>query len=212
MHLPLVFKEGLSCLMVGGGQVASRKIEILLEARCNITVVAPQVSGCAAEEARRKSIRWLEREFVRGDCQGFQLVIAATPVQSTNRQISEEARELGIPVNVVDDPELSTVIFPAIWRDKSLLIAVSTEGTAPFMAAEVRNQLARCAQGMGRWIEIGGRFRDVVRDRVKDSDEKKRLYNLFAEAGPPDESEDPPESGRLSDWLSWLETIRKPLR
>ncbi len=208
MYLPLLFKEGFACLMVGGGQVATRKIRALLDTHCDITIVAPRISDLAAEEVRKGSIRWLEREYIQGDCKGFQLVVAATPLREVNRRVSEEARELGIPINVVDDPTLSTVIFPAVWRDKSLLLAVSTEGVAPFMAAEIRTLIAPCMQGMGRWVEIGGRFREVVRREIKDARERENLYRRFLDAGQPEESADPPNSTRLSDWLQWLDGIR----
>jgi uroporphyrin-III C-methyltransferase / precorrin-2 dehydrogenase / sirohydrochlorin ferrochelatase len=210
MYLPLLFKDKLLCLFVGGGQVASRKIKILLETHCDITIVAPHLSGLAAKEAAKGSVRWLKREYARGDCKGFQLVIAATPVREVNRQVSEEARERGIPINVVDDPALSTVIFPALWRDRSLLLAVSTEGIAPFMAAEIRTFLAKRAQGMGRWVEIAGRFREIVRKDVKDAGERKRLYKRFLDAGQLKEIDAPPIDASLGDWLSWLDGIRKP--
>jgi uroporphyrin-III C-methyltransferase/precorrin-2 dehydrogenase/sirohydrochlorin ferrochelatase len=209
MYLPLLFKEGQPCLIVGGGKVASRKIEILRKIPCKITVVAPHISDLAAEEVRKGSVRWMKREYMRGDCRGFQLVVAATPVRDVNRRISEEAGELGIPVNVVDDPELSTVIFPAVWRDGSLLIAVSTGGVAPFMAAEIRTRLARCAQGMGRWVEIGKRFRKLVRKEIEDLSERKKLYQSFLNAGQPEAQDVPPDGMLLGDWLSWLDRIRK---
>jgi uroporphyrin-III C-methyltransferase/precorrin-2 dehydrogenase/sirohydrochlorin ferrochelatase len=210
MYLPLLFKEGLHCLIVGGGQVASRKIEALLEIPCSITVVAPRLCDPATEAFRKGSIHWLEREYRPGDCGDFQLIVAATPFREINRQVSEEAKKLGVPVNVVDDPELSTVIFPAVWRDQSLLMAVSTGGVAPFMAAEIRTRLARCAEGMGAWVEMGGRFREIVRKEVKDIEQRESLYRSFLDAELPDESHAPPNSTRLSDWLSWLDSTRKP--
>jgi uroporphyrin-III C-methyltransferase/precorrin-2 dehydrogenase/sirohydrochlorin ferrochelatase len=212
MYLPLLFKEGLRCLIVGGGQVASRKIEALLEIPCSITVVAPRLCDPAAAAVRKGSARWLEREYRQGDCGGFQLIVAATPFREINRQVSEEAGELGIPVNVVDDPELSTVIFPAVWRDQSLLVAVSTGGVAPFMAAEIRTRLARCVEGMGAWVEMGGRFRESVRKEVKDVEQREYLYRSFLDAGQPGDRETPPNSTQLSDWLSWLDGIRKHRR
>lgn len=212
MYLPLLFKEGLRCLVIGGGEVASRKIEILLDIPCNITVVAPNISDLAAEEVRKGSVRWIEREYMAGDCQGYQLIVAATPSREVNRMVSEEAGDLGIPVNVVDDPVLSTVIFPAVWRDQSLLVAVSTGGAAPFLAAEIRTLLGRHAEGMGRWTETGGRFREIVRKEVMDIEERKKLYRKFLDAGQPDESEIPPESTRLEDWLLWLDGLGKKSR
>ena len=209
MFLPLFFKSGLSCLIAGGGQVASHKVGVLLEAACNITIVSPEISGMVAEEVQKQSVRWLEREYAEGDCEGYQLVIAATPFREVNRRISEEAFKSGIPVNVVDDPELSTVIFPAIWRDRTLSIAVSTGGAAPFMAAEIRSLLARYARGMGQWIETGARFREIVKKEVTGAENRNRLYRKFLDAGFPGVSDDPPESFNLQDWLSWLENTDK---
>jgi uroporphyrin-III C-methyltransferase / precorrin-2 dehydrogenase / sirohydrochlorin ferrochelatase len=194
---------------VGGGQVAARKMEVLLELPCAITIVAPQIAGRIDREVKTGSIRWMEREYILGDCNGFQLVIAATQVRETNRSVSDEAKRLGIPVNVVDDPALSTVIFPAVWRDKSLVIAVSTEGVAPFMASKIRTRLAFFVRQMGDWIEIAGKYRAVVRKEISDADDRKGFYNLFPYEGPPGEYDRPPEDGRLSDWLSWLENIHR---
>ncbi|MBN2320812.1 MAG: bifunctional precorrin-2 dehydrogenase/sirohydrochlorin ferrochelatase [Acidobacteria bacterium] len=210
MFLPLFFKSGLSCLIVGGGQVASHKIGILLEASCSITIIAPKISGYVAEEVEKQSVRWLEREYAEGDCEGYQLVIAATPFKEVNRRISEEARQRGIPVNAVDDPELSTVIFPAIWRDRSLSIAVSTGGVAPFMAAEIRSLLGRYARGMGQWVETGGKFRETVKNAVTGMENRNLLYRKFLDAGRPGIHDTPPETSNPDDWLSWLECIKKP--
>jgi siroheme synthase-like protein len=207
MYLPLLFKEGLRCLIVGGGQVASRKIETLIEIPCDITVVAPRLSDPVTEAVRKGSISWLEREYRRGDCHGFHLIVAATPFREINARVSGEAGELGIPINVVDDATLSTVIFPAVWRDRSLLVAVSTGGVAPFMAAEIRDRLARCAEGMGRWVEWGGRFRECVRKEVKDTKKRESLYRRFLEAGKSGDPDTIPTSSRLGDWLSWLNRL-----
>jgi uroporphyrin-III C-methyltransferase / precorrin-2 dehydrogenase / sirohydrochlorin ferrochelatase len=209
MYLPLLFKDGFCCLIVGGGNVAARKIEVLEELPCGITVVAPLIAESIELKVRAGSVRWVEREYVSGDCNGFQLVIAATPVREINRNISDEAKGLGIPVNVVDDPALSTVIFPAVWRDKSLVVAVSTEGIAPFMASKIRTRLAASMESMGNWVEIAGRFRAVVRKEIQDADEREKYYRLFPDSGPPGGFDSPSSGAQLSDWLSWLDRIDK---
>jgi siroheme synthase-like protein len=208
MYLPLLFKEGLQCLIIGGGEVAARKLDSLLEVPCTVTVIAPHISERMAAAVRKGSIRWMKKEYSRGDCQGYQLIVAATPLREINRRIFEEAGEFGIPINVVDDPELSTVIFPAVWRDRSLLVAVSTEGDAPFMSSEIRTKLARFSQGMGRWVELGGRFRKIVRREIGDKAEKMKLYRRFLDAGQPEDFDAPPDSDRLDDWLEWLDRVR----
>ncbi len=209
MYLPLLFKEGFSCLIIGGGQVAARKMEVLDEVPCKITVIAPVIGESIEQKVRTGSIRWVEREYVSGDCNGFQLVIAATPVREINRNISDEARGFGIPVNVVDDPALSTVIFPAAWREKSLVVAVSTEGIAPFMASKIRTRLAASMQSMGNWVEIAGRFRAVVRREIQDSAGRGKYYHLFPDSVPPGGFDSPSSGAPLSDWLSWLDRSNK---
>jgi uroporphyrin-III C-methyltransferase/precorrin-2 dehydrogenase/sirohydrochlorin ferrochelatase len=204
MFLPLFFKNGLPCLIVGGGRVASHKIKILLNASCEITLIAPKITGYAADEVQNRAVRWLERKYQEGDCMGFQLVIAATPFREVNQRISEDAGERGIPVNVVDDPGLSTVIFPAAWHEESLSIAVSTGGIAPFMAAEIRTLLGGYARGMGKWVDAGGRFRDAVRREVADSGQRNTLYRKFLDAGRPENIDIPEGEMTLDDWLSWL--------
>lgn len=101
------------------------------------------------------------------------------------------------------------MIFPAVWREKSLVVAVSTEGVAPFMAAEIRNRLAESAREMGRWVEIAGIFREIVRAEIPNADERGKLYRRFLDAGQPSPCENPPENRRLTDWLSWLDGIQK---
>lgn len=209
MFLPLFFKSGFPCLVVGGGNVASHKVRILLDAQCRITLVAPQVSAAIAGEVKKKSLCWLEREYAEGDCAGYQLVIAATPAREINRLVSEEARKQGIPINVVDDPELSTVIFPAIWREESLSIAVGTGGVAPFMSAEIRTLLARHARGLGNWVERGRRFRETVKREVVKTEEKNALYRLFLDMGPATGPAAPPDGADLKDWLAWMEEVKK---
>ena len=205
MFLPLFFKSGLSCLVVGGGRVASHKVRILLEASCRVTVIAPEISDYIAEKRDRRSLRWLERGYRAGDCRGYHLVIAATPFREVNLQVSEESRENGTPVNVVDDPVLSTVIFPAIWREKSLSVAISTGGSAPFMASEIRTRIARFARGLGDWAETAGRFREAVKREPLTAEAKNMLYRRFVDAGPQALRDAPHEGAGLANWLAWLD-------
>jgi siroheme synthase-like protein len=209
MYLPLLFKEGFSCLVIGGGKVAARKVETLLEFSCSITVISPDIDDVISDAVSCKSVAWIRRDYAPGDCDGFQLIIAATASREVNSAVSVEARSLRVPVNVVDDPELSTVIFPAVWRAGSLLLAVSTEGVAPFMTVAIRDRLASHASQMGKWVEIGGRFREAVRRSVTTEEQKMRLYARFVDATRPDRFLDPPASAALSDWLSWLDQIER---
>jgi uroporphyrin-III C-methyltransferase / precorrin-2 dehydrogenase / sirohydrochlorin ferrochelatase len=209
MYLPLVFKgNGLRCLIVGGGEVAWRKLELLLDTGCDVTVLAPRIHDRIQSAIAERGVFWIPREFRSGDCRGYQLVIAATELREINRAVSEESKSLGIPVNVVDDPELCTIIFPAVWRRDSLTIAVTTEGAAPFMAAAVRDRLALQATSLSGWVEAAAKFRAVVRSEVSDTIEKRRLYQQFIDAIGPVDPPDPPDSKKLGDWKVWLEKLK----
>jgi uroporphyrin-III C-methyltransferase / precorrin-2 dehydrogenase / sirohydrochlorin ferrochelatase len=209
MFLPLVFKSaGMRCLIVGGGEVAVRKMELLLTAGCVQTIIAPQIHDRIRAAVEKQAVAWRARKFQKGDCQGFQLVIAATGHREVNKTISEEAAALCVPVNVVDDPALCTVIFPAVWQRSPLTISVSTGGDAPFMAAAVRDRLAGQGEALARWVEFAAVFRTIVRFEIVDWREKNRLYRLFIDAIQPGDPPDPPESKILGDWVAWLEKLR----
>ena len=206
MHLPLFFKlDQLPCLMIGGGKVAARKVDVLLATSCALTVIAPAVDDRIREAVHNGRIRWRPRTYEQGDCKGYRLVIAATPYEEVNRAISSEAQELGIPVNVVDAPDLCTVIFGAVWKEGPLTVCVGTGGAAPFMAGPIRDRVAAAAEGMGIWVETAARFRTAVRKAVPDSAQREHLYHRFALHAQTGTPRNPPESDILADWLDWLE-------
>lgn len=135
-------------LVVGGGQVALRKVRSLAEAGFATTVIAPDFLQDILELA---NISIEERGYVRGDCGSFAIVFACTDDRETNRRIGEECREEGIPVLVADAQDESTFFSPAVHRDGDLAVAISTGGAAPRLAQEVRDTVV-AALGSG-WAE-----------------------------------------------------------
>jgi len=209
MFLPLFFNtDDLTCLVIGGGNVALRKIEVLLDSGCiHILVISPEVIPALSELISNNSLALRQRKFETGDCMGKHLVISATSDLTVNRKVSEEARWLGIPVNVVDAPELSTVIFPAIERNEPLVIAVSTGGSAPFMAGEIRNKLRDSSKGLSEWVSIASKYRDIVCANTDELSQKRKLYKRFIDAGLLIDSVKPPDSDNLETWLKWLDIM-----
>src|ERR1700686_2447178 len=132
---------GRQCVVVGGGEVAARKVEALLEAGAHVTVVSPQLSPPLESMAARGLVTHIAREYQRGDIRGCVLVYAATDDPKLHRELAAEARALGIPVNVVDVPELCTFISPAVLNRGELQIAISTGGASPAFAARLRREL-----------------------------------------------------------------------
>ena len=118
--------KGRSCLVVGGGALAARKVRPLLAAGAAVTVVAPRLG--ADLEARRAAseIAWTARGFVDGDLSGRALAISATGSAAVDERVAEAARRAGVPVNVVDRSELCSFVFPAIVDRDPLVVAISS--------------------------------------------------------------------------------------
>jgi precorrin-2 dehydrogenase/sirohydrochlorin ferrochelatase len=132
---------GRECVVVGGGEVAARKVEWIIEAGAHVTVVSPTLSPPMKAIVASGLVTHLARNYQRGDIRGCVLVYAATDDPKLHRELAAEARTLGIPVNVVDVPELCTFIAPAVVKRGALQIAISTGGAAPAFAARLRRNL-----------------------------------------------------------------------
>ena len=129
------------CLVVGGGAVAERKVEGLVEVEARITVVSPSLTHSLLRLASDAHFRWRPREYVAGDAAGFALVMVATDDVSVNAVVAAECRERGILVNCADDPARCDFILPSVLKRGALTVAVSTGGASPTMARLVREEL-----------------------------------------------------------------------
>jgi len=129
------------CVVVGGGQVAFRKVRMLLDCGANVRVVSPVLHPGLSELADKKSIQVIRRNYRPGDLKGASVVIAATDTKETNHRVAKEADRVGALVNVVDDPEASDFIVPSLLRRGNLSIAISTGGMSPALARKIRTRL-----------------------------------------------------------------------
>jgi len=132
--------EGRKCLVVGAGAVAARKVRALLECGARVTVVGEDPVP-ALQRLESESLTIRARKFRRSDMGRYSLVVGATDDSVVNRTVSRESRKRGIPVNIVDVPEESTFIVPAVHRRGDLAIAVSTGGKSPAAARRIREDL-----------------------------------------------------------------------
>jgi uroporphyrin-III C-methyltransferase/precorrin-2 dehydrogenase/sirohydrochlorin ferrochelatase len=141
-YFPVFFDlTGQKVLVVGGGDVALRKISLLERTSALITVVAPDVAPELLARAASGKLKLAIREFIPADLDGVRLVIVATSRRAVNRWIANLSESRNIPVNVVDDPEASRFIVPAIIDRDPVLVAVSTGGTSPVLARRLRERL-----------------------------------------------------------------------
>ena len=180
---------GKNGVIVGGGKVAARKVEKLLAFQPNLTIIAPRIEECirAQKELAWKdtvaSLLLQEREFRMEDLSGADFVIAATDDEVLNGCISDYCKSKQIPVNVVDDREKCSFFFPALVKDGSLTIGISTDGKSPVAASWVRKEISQMLPiGMGDTIDLLGQMRprvlelDVPESTRKDILEKMFLY------------------------------------
>jgi precorrin-2 dehydrogenase len=140
---PVVLRlSGKRVLVVGGGAVAARKVEGLLASGAAVTVVAPAVVAELRDAAARGEIEIVERSYRPGDLEGAWLVLTATDDDTTQQQVFDDAEAAGIWVNAADDPQRCSFFLPAVHRREPVLVAVSTQGTSPALAAWLRDRVA----------------------------------------------------------------------
>lgn len=124
-------------LVVGGGRVAQRKVEGLLRARADVTVVAPRID----DGVRALPVRLVERTYEPSDLDHVRLVITATDEAAVNAAVSADATRRGIWVNSADDPANCTFTLPAVARDGEVTVAVATGGASPALASHLRGEI-----------------------------------------------------------------------
>ena len=132
---------GKRCVVIGGGVVALRKVKMLLDFGGNVTVVSPTFRPDLERLAEAGVISLVRRDYKQRDLKDSVVAVAATDARETNQRVADEAREQGVLVNVVDDPEQSDFIIPSYFRRGGLTIAVSTSGMSPALARNVRTRL-----------------------------------------------------------------------
>src|ERR1700728_4549459 len=169
-------------LVVGGGEVASRKLALLLRSGAKVTLVAPEIRPEVAAQAAAGKISVVVREFVPSDLDGARLVIVATSRRAVNRWIAALSEARGIPVNVVDDAHASRFIVPAIIDRDPVLVAISTGGTSPVLARRLRERLegavpARIGE-LATWLKA---LRRISLRKLRDTDERRRFFEAVVD-------------------------------
>jgi uroporphyrin-III C-methyltransferase/precorrin-2 dehydrogenase/sirohydrochlorin ferrochelatase len=177
-YLPIFAKlESRPCLVVGGGDVALRKVHLLLKAGIDVTVCAPQVDTRILEKAQAKQLKVIQQCFSSDLLIGKWLVIAATNQKMINQQVATAANKLQLLVNVVDAPELSSFIMPSIVDRSPIIVAISSSGNAPVLARLIRERLETLLpMHLGRLATISGEFRHRVKKVIKNVSLRRRYW------------------------------------
>ncbi len=156
-----------SCLVVGGGSVAARKVALLLQAGARVSVVSPKLCDSLKELHELGHITYYLEVFTPSHLDQQTLVIAPTDNEWVNRQVSEQCQARALPINVVDQPELCRFIMPSIIDRSPVLIAVSTGGSSPVLARLLRGRLeSLIPAAYGRLAALAATLRKKVQQTI----------------------------------------------
>lgn len=180
-RLPIFLQlSGKSCLVVGGGTIASRKVRLVLRTGAKITVVAPDLtpelrklcdSGSIAHAAGQYRPRLIRERW---------LIVAATDDAALNRRVAADAEAAGRWCNVVDDNDASSFIFPAIVDRSPVIVAISTSGNAPVLARQLKTKIeAWLPARIGELALQAGHWRALVKKRFGSLRERRRFWQRF---------------------------------
>ena len=177
-HLPIFINlKQKPVLVVGGGDIALRKINLLIKAQASVNCLSPLFCDGIASLSADKSVNLIQKSFEPDDIKNYSLIIASTDDSLVNSSISELAKKANIPVNVVDSPELSSFIMPSIVDRSPVIIAVSSAGKAPVLARIIRAKLETVIpNAYGLLAEIAGEYRQKVKNRFSNIKDRRAFW------------------------------------
>ncbi len=169
--------SGRHCVVIGGGEVATRKVNMLLKASAAITLYSPEICHELQALADAKKINFVQTNFAPKQLLGACLVIAATDDEAVNMAVSVAAKAQNIPVNVVDAPDLCTFTMGSIIDRSPVVIAISSEGNAPVLARYIRTKIETMLPATyGRIAAIAGEFREQVKEKFATTQLRRRFW------------------------------------
>jgi precorrin-2 dehydrogenase/sirohydrochlorin ferrochelatase len=185
--------RGKKCVVVGGGKVAERRILGLLECGANVAVISPTLTPKLKALLEKREITYLPRGYKPGDLvypgddrrEKAYLVIASTDNHKVNRRVGEEAKSLGILVNVVSEPKLSDFTVPSVLRRGKLTVTISTSGDSPALSRRLRLELEKI---LGEEYEVFTELLGVVRKKLRtlSAGKRRRMYTQVATSSIPE--------------------------
>ena len=171
------------CLIVGGGNVAYRKVMVMLDFGAKVTVVAEDICDelrkLTIDDTANKEnrITFIKRKFERKDCDGMEMVIAATDDNALNHEIAEYCKAKGIMVNVVDQKADCSFIFPSYIKEKNLVAAFSSSGNSPVLTQYLKGKEQEILTPfLGELNEYMGQIREKVIAEYDTEAERKRVF------------------------------------
>jgi siroheme synthase-like protein len=178
--------KGRRCVVVGGGEIGAEKVEGLLACDGEVTLIAPAAEAELEQYASEGSIRWKRRAYAgAADLEGAFMVIAATSDSEVNIAVYEDAERRAMLVNVVDVPPLCNFILPAIVRDGTLAIAISTAGASPALAKRIKREIAeRFGEPYAELAVLLNEARGWAKGTLPTYQDRKRFFESIVNGDP----------------------------
>ena len=180
-HLPIFINVRQNpCLVIGGGDIALRKINLLIKAQAKVDCLSPLFCEGITNLSQNGDVNLIQKRFESDDIKDYAIIIASTDDSSVNALISKSAKKARIPVNVVDSPELSSFIMPSIVDRSPVIIAVSSAGKAPVLSRMIRAKLETVIpSAYGVLAEIAGEYRQKVKDRFSKIKDRRAFWEFI---------------------------------
>ena len=157
---------GKPVIVIGGGKIAHQKMENLLKAGANVTVVSPELNAEMADLLDGGRFRHIKREYQPGDLEGHVIAFVATDDRSANATVAQEGKQRRVWVNAVDDTPNCDFIMPGIAQQGDLIVAISTSGTSPAMARKMREEIeAFLTEDFALMLQLAAEVRAELREK-----------------------------------------------
>ena len=171
------------CLVIGGGKVAQRKVESLIDCEADVVVVSPVLTSYLKEIVENNRIIYRKKEYSPEDLKDVFLVICATDSETVNAKAAEECMHRGILVNVIDDPEKCSALVPAVIRRGSMAISISTGGKSPYVSRKIREKLeSQFGNEYERYLDILGDIRREALIKEPDPAKRKEMFRSLVDS------------------------------
>lgn len=157
---------GRRCLVIGGGAVAERKVEALLNAGAKVTVISPSLTCLLRSWGKEGRIKYVSREYRAGELSGYEMAFVATDDQEVNSVVAQEGKERGVWVNASDDLPHCDFILPSVLRRGDLVVAVATGGASPALSRAIREELeSYFAADYADLVQVVAEVRQELKER-----------------------------------------------
>lgn len=194
------------CVVIGGGEVAYRKATLLLRADADLTIIAPSLSEDLENLCKQNDSHIIKRAFQKTDIKEATLVVAATDDNEINERVSVVSSDLGIPVNVVDQPHLCSFIMPSIVDRSPIVVAISSGGNSPILTRKLKELNETMIPGRtDKLASLLGSYRDRVKSEITDFSERIRFWEAVLDSEIPElvyNGQDEEATQALEKWLT----------